>query len=398
MAIISLLFFEKILFSNKRSLLIKCKYIFNRYIIDYLIRSYNKINKKSNKLNEQLIVLGIESTCDETGASIISIDENGLARTLSNVLKTQFSKHKKFGGVVPEIAARNHLSSISEVVNLAFNKANINLEDIDAVASSCGPGLIGGLIVGSSFGKAISLALNIPFIPINHLEAHVLSPRLIQKVDFPYLVLLISGGHTQILKINDINKVTRLSTTIDDSIGESFDKASIMLDLGWPGGKAIENHARNGDPLSIKLPRPMIGKKNNNFSFSGLKTALYRQTISEPLTEKRRRNLSASFQNAVTDVLEDKCKNIIDLELAKDLKIKNFVVAGGVAANKTIRKRLSVLVKQKDLNIIFPPIELCTDNGVMIAWAGCLRMSKGFLNSLDVSAKARWPLEEVKTE
>ena len=340
--------------------------------------------------------MGIESTCDETGASIILMDEYGSHRVLSNIIKTQFLKHKKFGGIVPEIAARSHLTSIKELVNSAINDANIKLTDLDAVATSSGPGLIGGLIVGTSFGKGLSMALDIPFIPINHLEAHVLSPRLIKKIEFPYLVLLISGGHTQILKIEDVGKAKRISTTLDDSVGETFDKASIMLNLGWPGGVAIEKSAKKGDPYSVKLPRPILGKKNINFSFSGLKTAFYRETILEKMTPKRQRNLSASLQNAVADILEDKSSNAIDIILEEGNKINNFVVAGGVAANKTLRKRLSSLSKGKKLNIFFPPIELCTDNGTIIAWAGIERIMKFGLkkvNDFGFEPKPRWPLD-----
>ena len=346
--------------------------------------------------NKKLIVIGIESTCDETGISLISMDDNGNHEILSNVLKTQFLKHKKYGGVVPEIAARSHLSIIDDLVKKALNEAKIKLKDIDAIATSCGPGLIGGLIVGSSFGKGLSLALDIPFIPVNHLEAHVLFPRMINKIDFPYLVLLISGGHTQILKIEGVSEAKRLSSTIDDSVGESFDKASIMLNLGWPGGVAIEKAALKGNHKSINLPRPILGKKNTNFSFSGLKTAFYRKSIAENLTPQRVNDLAASFQFAVTDILEDKSCNIIDLVLKEDKNIKSFVVSGGVAANKTIRKRLSNLSKQKKLDIFFPPIEFCTDNGAMIAWAGIEKIKRYGLikvNDFSFEPRPRWPLD-----
>ena len=357
----------------------------------------NKIFNNNKIENKKLIVLGIESTCDETGVSVIALDHLGNHKILSNVLKTQFGKHKKYGGVVPEIAARTHLSTIDVLLEQALDEAKIKVRDIDAIASSCGPGLIGGLIVGSSFGKGLSLALDIPFIPVNHLEAHVLSPRMINKIDFPYLVLLISGGHTQILVIEGVGEAKRLSSTIDDSVGESFDKAAIMLNLGWPGGVAIEKAALNGDNKSIKLPRPILGKKNTNFSFSGLKTAFYRQSIIETLTLQRVYDLSASFQFAVADILEDKSSNIIDVVLKENNNIKSFVVVGGVAANKMIRKRLSNLSKQKKLDVFFPPIEFCTDNGAMIAWAGIEKIKKFGLkrvNDFSFEPKPRWPLDK----
>ena len=248
------------------------------------------------------------------------------------------------------------------------------------------------------FGKAYSLSKSIPFIPINHLEAHILSPRLFQNIDFPYLALLVSGGHTQLLYVEDLDKISRIGTTLDDSVGEAFDKASIILDLGWPGGKNIEKAAENGDPQSYNLPRPMIKRNNADFSLSGLKTALFRITEKETLNKKVKSNLAASFQSAATDVIEDRCLNAFKIVKKINKNCKNFVVVGGVAANKVIRKRLTNLSKRKNFSPYFPPVEICTDNGAMIAWNGIEKILKygiSNINDPDFEPRTRWPLDPM---
>ena len=352
----------------------------------------------NNILNKNINVLGIETTCDETAAAIVSLNEKGESNLLSNIVHSQFNEHSKFGGIVPEVAARSHLKNISFIVEEAIKQSNISNEEVNAVSVSCGPGLIGGLLVGSMFGKAYSLSKSIPFIPINHLEAHILSPRLFQNIEFPYLALLVSGGHTQLLYVEDLDKISRIGTTLDDSVGEAFDKASIILDLGWPGGKNIEKAAENGDPQSYNLPRPMIKRNNADFSLSGLKTALFRIAEKETLNKKVKSNLAASFQSAVTDVIEDRCLNAFKIIKKINNNCKNFVVVGGVAANKVIRKRLTNLSKMKNFSPYFPPVEICTDNGAMIAWNGIEKILKygiSNINDPDFEPRTRWPLDPM---
>ena len=352
----------------------------------------------NNILNKNINVLGIETTCDETAAAIVSLNEKGESNLLSNIVHSQYNEHSKFGGIVPEVAARSHLKNISFIVAEAIKQANISNEEVNAVSVSCGPGLIGGLLVGSMFGKAYGLSKSIPFIPINHLEAHILSPRLFQNIEFPYLALLVSGGHTQLLYVEDLDKISRIGTTLDDSVGEAFDKASIILDLGWPGGKNIEKAAENGDPQSYNLPRPMIKRNNADFSLSGLKTALFRIAEKETLNKKVKSNLAASFQSAATDVIEDRCLNAFKIIKKINNNCKNFVVVGGVAANKLIRKRLTNLSKMKNFSLYFPPVEICTDNGAMIAWNGIEKILKygiSNINDPDFEPRTRWPLDPM---
>ena len=346
--------------------------------------------------NSNFTVLGIETTCDETAASVVSLYKDGKTKLHSNIIHSQYKEHSKYGGIVPEIAARSHLNNISFIVSKAIEASDNDVNSIDAVAVSCGPGLIGGLLVGSLFGKAYALSKKIPFIPINHLEAHVLSPRLFEKIDFPYLALLVSGGHTQLLYVEDFGKIRRIGTTLDDSVGEAFDKASIILGLGWPGGKNIEIAAKMGNPDSFSLPRPMINRNNADFSLSGLKTALFRLAQKQNLTREVKSDLAASFQLAVADILEDRCKNGLSLAREINSVCKNFVVAGGVAANKVIRQRLKDLSNNKNFNIYYPPIEICTDNAAMIAWNGIEKIMKYGIKNVDNSEfepRTRWPLD-----
>ena len=346
--------------------------------------------------NDELIVLGIETTCDETGASVVSVHKNGKQKILSNIVHSQYEEHSGFGGIVPEVAARAHLKNISFIVSESLNKSKIDVSKINAVAVSSGPGLIGGLIVGTSFGKAFALSREIPFIPVNHLEAHILSPRLFDKIDFPYLALLVSGGHTQLLYVEDLDKVKRVGTTLDDSVGETFDKASMILKLGWPGGRNIEIAAKDGDPNFFKLPRPMLKRKNSDFSFSGLKTALFRLAEKKNLNKQTKSNLAASLQLAIADVLEDRCKNAFKTIKNINKGCKNFVIAGGVASNQIIRERLEGLGAHNNFSVFYPPIEICTDNAAMIAWNGVEKIKKhGIENVNDFSfePRARWPLD-----
>ena len=346
--------------------------------------------------NDELIVLGIETTCDETGASVVSVHKNGKQKILSNIVHSQYEEHSGFGGIVPEVAARAHLKNISFIVSESLNKSKIDVSKINAVAVSSGPGLIGGLIVGTSFGKAFALSREIPFIPVNHLEAHILSPRLFDKIDFPYLALLVSGGHTQLLYVEDLDKVKRIGTTLDDSVGETFDKASMILKLGWPGGRNIEIAAKDGDPNFFKLPRPMLKRKNCDFSFSGLKTALFRLAEKKNLNKQTKSNLAASLQLAIADVLEDRCKNAFKTIKNINRGCKNFVIAGGVASNQIIRERLEGLGAHNNFSVFYPPIEICTDNAAMIAWNGVEKIKKhGIENVNDFSfePRARWPLD-----
>ena len=267
---------------------------------------------------------------------------------------------------------------------------------ISAVATSCGPGLIGGLIVGSSFGKSYAIASKIPFIPINHLEAHILSPRLIQKVEFPYLALLVSGGHTQLLYVKDVNKIIRVGTTLDDAVGETFDKGAMILNLGWPGGKIIEEYAKNGDPFRFTLPKPMFGKDGADFSFSGLKTALYRKVNSISLTKTIQFDMAASFQHTISEVLVDRCINAIKILRKKHKPFKSFILAGGVAANQYLKTNLNNLANKEGLSFFCPPIYLCTDNAAMISWAGIEYIVKFGINNVDnieFIPRPRWPLD-----
>ena len=349
-----------------------------------------------NIYNKNLVVLGIETTCDETAASVILLSADGKPTLLSNIIHSQISEHKKFGGVVPEIAARSHLDNIDFIVKKALDKAKKKPSEIDAVATSCGPGLIGGLIVGSCYGKAFAIGRKIPFIPVNHLEAHILSPRLLEKIEFPYLVLLISGGHTQLLYIERIGKVKRLGTTLDDSVGETFDKGAVILKLGWPGGKAIEKIASKGDPKAYKLPRPMIGREGADFSFSGLKTALYRMVDLDNLNDIKKANYAASLQLAITDVIQDRSENAMELAKKTNGGVNKFVVAGGVAANKSIRLTLEKTALKKNFSLFAPPISLCTDNAAMIAWAGIEHILRYGINNVDNKSflpRPRWPLD-----
>ena len=345
-------------------------------------------------MNKKPLILGIESSCDETAASLITENEQGNPVVLSNIISSQVDVHKKFGGVVPELAARSHMEKIDWIVQKAIDDSGRKIEEIDAVASTAGPGLIVCLSVGLSFGKAFASALEKPFIAVNHLEGHALSPKLNSSLNYPYLLLLISGGHSQFLNVQGLGNYKRLGTTIDDALGEAFDKTAKLLGIEFPGGPQIEVLAKKGDPNKYDLPKPIFNKGGCNLSFAGLKTAILR--ISKNIkTEQERFDLAASFQKTVEEILYKKTKiAFADFEKQNKVKKKVFVVAGGVAANQNIRSMLTNLCIEENYQSIFPPIELCGDNAAMIAMVGLEKFKLKQFNELDYPAKPRWPLDE----
>jgi len=347
------------------------------------------VNLKSETRNP-FLVLGIESSCDETAASVVSND----FKILSNIVGSQFEHHRPYGGVVPELAARAHVQKIDTIVSRAITEAGISFKDLDAIAATGGPGLIGGVLVGATFGKALALVNQVPFLAVNHLEGHALTARLTDKLDFPYLLLLVSGGHSQILIVKDVGNYKLLGNTLDDAVGEAFDKIAKLLGIDMPGGPNLEKLALNGDPEKYLFPRPLIGRPDCNFSLSGLKTAVrYKINQLGNVSSQDRADISASFQKAVCDVIVDRCANAIDKCQPGSNENLPFVVAGGVAANKSIRTALQTLSHQKRVQFIAPPISLCTDNAAMIAWAGVERFNKGDFDGLDFLPKPRWPLD-----
>ena len=344
-----------------------------------------------------MIVLGIESSCDETAAALVNENKEILGEALLSQ-----EEHKAFGGVVPEIAARAHLEHIDDILEQCFAKTNLTLNDIDAVAAASGPGLIGGVIVGVMTAKALSIALNKPFIAVNHLEGHALAARVSNDVTFPYLLLLVSGGHCQILVVKDVNEYERLGTTIDDAAGEAFDKVAKMLNLGYPGGPAVEKLAATGDESRFSLPRPLIGVADCNLSFSGLKTAVRKivETYAPDgmishadIPARDVADICACFQYTATDCLCRKLARAITYFKQHYSTGKHLVVSGGVAANTYLRTKLQQLATDNGLTFAAPPIRFCTDNGVMIAWAGLERFRKGLVSPLDFKPRPRWPLD-----
>jgi len=345
-------------------------------------------------MSKKPLILGIESSCDETAASIITENEKGIPIILSNIVSSQTEIHKEFGGVVPDLAARSHLEKIDWIVQKAIDKSGRNINEIDAVASTAGPGLVVCLSIGLSFGKAFASAIKKPFIAINHLEGHALSPKLNEKINYPYLLLLISGGHSQYLNVESFGKYKRLGTTIDDALGEAFDKTAKLLGIEFPGGPQIEILAKKGDKNKYDLPKPIFNKGGCNLSFAGLKTAILRIT-KKIKTEQDKFDLAASFQKTVEDILYKKTTIAFsEFEKQNNLDKKIFVVAGGVASNKDIRSMLINLCKEKNYKSIFPPIELCGDNAAMIAMVGLEKFKLKQFNDLDYPAKPRWPLDE----
>src|SRR5271163_1655284 len=348
-----------------------------------------------------MIVLGIETTCDETAAAVVERTVDGetsavQGRILSNVVFSQISEHAEFGGVVPEIAARAHVEALDRIIGKAMAEAKVSFAALDGIAAAAGPGLIGGVIVGLTTAKAIALAHNKPLIAVNHLEAHALTARLTDGTAFPYCLFLASGGHTQVLGVRGVGDYLRIGGTVDDAIGEAFDKTAKLLGLGYPGGPLVEKEAAQGDPERFALPRPMAGRRDANFSFSGLKTAL--RIAAEkiaPLSDQDVADLCASFQQAVVDVVKDRLRSGLAMFRVRVGPPNALVCAGGVAANLGIRKVLHRLAFEVGTTLVAPPPALCTDNGAMIAWAGAERLALGLTDTLDVAPRARWPLDQV---
>jgi N6-L-threonylcarbamoyladenine synthase len=350
----------------------------------------------------RMLILGLETSCDETAVGIVTDDTDPTRRIRANAVATQLAEHQPYGGVVPEIAARAHLDKLDDLIKKALADARSTLKDLDGIAATCGPGLIGGVMVGAMTAKAIAAVSHLPFIAVNHLEAHALTGRLTHDVTFPYLLLLMSGGHCQLLLVKGVGNYRRLGTTIDDAVGECFDKSAKLLGLGYPGGPKIEQAAANGNPQAFDLPRPMLGRKGCDFSFAGLKTAV------RTIVTKQKGNLTsdicflssdlaASLQAAIADILADRTQNAFELLDNDNIAPTALVAAGGVAANQAIRARLSTLAEQQHRPFVAPPVELCTDNGVMVAWAGLERLRLGLSDPLNTASRPRWPLEEARS-
>jgi len=338
-----------------------------------------------------MLVLGIETSCDETAAAVVS-DKREI---LADLVRSQIDAHAPFGGIVPELAARAHLDHLDSLIRAALEQSGVGLSDLDGIAATAGPGLVGGLIVGVMTAKAIAASRGLPFIAVNHLEGHALSPRLVSDIEFPYLVLLVSGGHCQLLVAEAVGRYKRLGTTIDDAVGEAFDKAAKMLGLAYPGGPEIERAASRGDAAAYALPRPLLGADGCHFSFSGLKTALRRliTKFPQPLDQRTVGDIAASFQASVGDVLVDRTRHAMEIVRARYPEARDLVVAGGVAANAYLRGRLESLCAGMDFRLVAPPQKLCTDNAAMIAWAGIERLRLGLADTLEAPARPRWPLD-----
>ena len=346
-------------------------------------------------MKEKLTFLGIETSCDETAASVVREKSDGTGEILSNVVSSQIEEHKEFGGVVPELAARAHVEKIEFIIKKALKESNLDLNNINGISATAGPGLIVCLTVGLNAGKAIAGSLKKPFVAVNHLEGHALSPKINNKIKFPYLLLLISGGHTQFLEVNGVNNYRRLGTTIDDALGEAFDKTAKLLGIEFPGGPKIEEWAKKGDENYFELPKPILKKGGCNLSFAGLKTAVLRAS-KRLKNQKEKYHLAASFQKTINEILHEKTKVAMEkfLENKKIIK-KTFVIAGGVAANLKIRENLTKLANKKNFASVFPPINLCSDNAAMIAWAGIERFKINLIDDLEFTSKARWPLDSA---
>jgi N6-L-threonylcarbamoyladenine synthase len=326
------------------------------------------------------LILGLESSCDETAAALVTSEREVVAQRIA----AQEAAHRPYGGVVPEIAARAHVEMLGPLVEGVLADAGIGLDEVDAIAATAGPGLIGGVMVGLVTGKALALAANKPLIAVNHLEGHALSPRLTDPdLDFPYLLLLVSGGHCQLLLVRGVGDYRRLATTIDDAAGEAFDKTAKLLGLGFPGGPAVEKAAKAGDAMAVPLPRPLLGSAEPHFSFAGLKSA-----VARAVNDHKPEDLAASFQQAVVDCLIDRTWKAI-----RSVEASALVVAGGVAANRSVRAALESLAAEHGMRFVAPPLWLCTDNAAMIAWAGAERFAAGFTDPLDFPARPRWPLD-----
>ncbi len=359
--------------------------------------------KQTAASRAEALVLGIETSCDETAAAVVRRTSTGHGEILSNIVRSQLAEHQPYGGVVPEIAARAHLEVLDRLVPAALAQAGVDLSRLSAVAATAGPGLIGGLLVGLTFGKAIALARKLPLVAVNHLEAHALTPGLSDGLDPPYLLLLVSGGHSQLLAVHEVGRYQRLASTIDDALGEAFDKTAKLLGLGYPGGPEVEQQARlaraanPADPADgIVLPRPMLGRAEPHFSFAGLKTAVRHEALRrQPLRPADVGHICAAFEEAVADVLADRVARATELyqRVAGEGAQRVLVVAGGVAANARLRTALRATTDRLGFALVAPPAELCGDNAAIVAWAGAERLARGSLDSLDFAARPRWPLD-----
>ncbi len=348
-------------------------------------------------MRKPLTVLGLETSCDETAAAVVRGYPPGPGTILSNITYSQIAEHRPYGGVVPEIAARAHVELIDGLIERALAAAKLDLGDMDAVAATAGPGLIGGVMVGLTSAKALALAAGKPLIAVNHLEAHALSARLCAQLEFPFLLLLISGGHCELVEAAGLGRYRRYGATIDDAVGECFDKVAKLLGLPYPGGPQIEKLARTGVAKRVSLPRPMVGREGADFSFSGLKTAV-RQSVTrnQPLGDTMKADIAASVQEAISEILGDRVRHAMwrFRETFGDGEFP-FVAAGGVAANRAIRERLALVAETEDFSLSLPPLELCTDNAAMVAWAGIERLAVGLTDPLDAPPRDRWPLETL---
>ena len=341
-----------------------------------------------------MIVLGIETSCDETAAAVVT----DARAVMADLVLSQLEEHRPFGGVVPEIAARSHLEHLDRLIAEALKQAGLGFDALDGVAATAGPGLIGGVFVGVMTAKAIAAARGLPFLAVNHLEGHALTLRLTDGLDFPYLLLLVSGGHCQLLAVHGVGCYERLGGTLDDAVGEAFDKVAKLLGLGYPGGPAVEAAARDGDPARYDLPRPMLGRTALDFSFSGLKTAVRHAVADLPGGTPEPNvaaDLAASFQAAVADVLADRCARALEAFEDRTGRRGPLAVAGGVAANRALRHRLAEVAEAAGARLVAPPPRLCTDNAAMIAWAGIERLRLGLTDPLDFAPRPRWPLVEL---
>jgi N6-L-threonylcarbamoyladenine synthase len=342
------------------------------------------------------LVLGIETSCDETAAAVVRRHGEAHGQILSNVVRAQWEQHRQYGGVVPEIAARAHVECLDGIIAQAMREAGKQWSDLDAIAVTAGPGLIGGLLVGVTTAKALALVNGIDLVAVNHLEAHALTVGLTEGLSPPYLLLLVSGGHTQLLVVHGVGRYQRLGTTIDDALGEAFDKTAKLLGLGFPGGPAVEQAARSGRPGRFALPRPMLGRKEAHFSFAGLKTAVRHHVQGlAPLAAGDVADLCADFEGAVAESVADRVARGIAIaaDLHPNLCLRHLVVAGGVAANSALRSALAEVAGNAGYALSVPPLALCTDNAAMVAWAGAERLARGFTDGLDFAARARWPLD-----
>jgi N6-L-threonylcarbamoyladenine synthase len=341
------------------------------------------------------IILSIESSCDDTSVAIVT-DKKEI---LSNVVISQLAEHSPYSGVVPEIAARAHMGNLKRAVHEALQQAELNITNIDAFAATAGPGLIGGVIVGTMFAKALSSVNKKPYIAVNHLEGHALTSRLCSEIEYPFLLLLVSGGHCQFIEVSKLSEYKILGQTLDDAVGEAFDKVAKMLGLGYPGGPIIEKLAGEGNENAYNFPLSMVGREGCDMSFSGLKTAVRKQVLehSSPLSEQNINDICASFQKTVAVILNNRLKHAIEIYLKKYDK-RNFVLAGGVAANMYLRQSLELVLSKHDFQLYAPPLKLCTDNAAMIGWAAMERFKAGHTSPLQLCPRARWSLEELTLE